>query len=114
MVALAQATWETNFFRSKICKSNRNLFGMKFNKRGFALKTLNGHAYYENAKQSIADYKAWQDRMLRLHPCDTEEEYLQMLDSLPISTKYNTCRYAEDTTYTDKIRMRINELKKFN
>lgn len=112
MVALAQATWETNYFKSRICKENKNLFGMRFNSRGFALKPNLGHAYYDNVAQSVRDYAAWQHRMLQLRPdINTEDEYIQMLDSLPIG---KGLRYAEDTTYTQKIRLRINELHKID
>lgn len=109
MVALAQATWETNFFTSKIDSLNKNMFGMKHNRRGFSKGVQYGHALYLRDIDSIKDYAAWQRNMLRLRPdVDTEEEYIQMLDSLPIC---KGCRYAEDRTYTQKIRNRIEELK---
>ena len=107
-VVLAQATWETNWFSSDIYKENENRFGMKFNRRGFCEKKNRGHAYYVKASNSIKDYAAWQKKVLDLHPCATEEEYLYVLDHLPFR---KGARYAEDPEYTNHIRKRMAELK---
>lgn len=47
-VVLAQARLETGNFKSKICKTHHNLFGIKHGKK---------YASYPNWKASIADYK---------------------------------------------------------
>jgi hypothetical protein len=84
---------------------------MKYSSRGFARGRKHGHAYYENALQSVKDYAAWQKRCLALRPdIHSEEEYIQMLDNLPTC---KGCRYAEDTTYTTKIRKRIKDIRQW-
>lgn len=108
MVALAQATWETHWFSSRIFRESKNRFGMKHNKRGYSVKEHLGHAYYLSDEDSYKDYAEWQRAVLSLRPCYTEEEYLKVLDNLPIC---KGCRYAEDPTYTSKIRGRMKLLR---
>lgn len=99
-VVAAQSIHETSFFNSTIYRENKNLFGMKWNKRGFASSVNRGHAKYASQAYSLMDYKAWQDNVLRLRPVDTEREYLELLNNLPLC---GGCRYAEDLEYTDKV-----------
>lgn len=115
-VVLAQYTWETAFGSSKIFKQNHNGYGMKYRRVKppdvqYALGIKNGHAYYKNHISSLADYAQWQRRLLKSRPdVKTEEEYLQMLDDYNVPWCPD-CRYAEDTTYTDKIRARMSYLR---
>lgn len=107
-VVLAQAILETGNFKSKIFKENKNSFGMKYNKRGFAKGTLNGHAYYENVLDSFYDYKGWQDNIQRIHGGEmSDEEYLKALNS-PYKDHR---RYAEDLAYTSKLRLIIKKIR---
>ena len=100
-VVVAQAIHETGVFTSKICRECNNLFGMKFNRRGFATGVCYGHARYASYSQSLADYIAWQRKYLRLYrertgrPVATREEYYQFLVDQ---------HYAEDPEYIRKIR----------
>jgi hypothetical protein len=82
---------------------------MKESARKFDNGSNLGHATYSNSYASLLDYRAWQRRCLNLRPdVNTEEEYLQMLDSLPIC---RGCRYAEDKNYTNSLRLRIRQLE---
>lgn len=114
-VVFAQYTWETDFGQSKIFKENHNGYGMKYRKlknplHQIALGEKNGHAYYKCHAQSVKDYARWQRRLLRARPdVDTEEEYLQLLKQYKVPWCYN-CSYAEDTTYVEKIKARMDLL----
>lgn len=84
---------------------------MRHNSRGYSLGPMNQHASYEKPIDSIKDYAAWQKKMLAARPdVETEEDYLDMLDQYKVPWCYD-CRYAEDLTYTTKIRRRMAELK---
>lgn len=96
-IVLAQAKIETGHFTSKVFKENRNLFGMKLaeSRQTTAIGKLNNHAVYMNWKQSIMDYKLWQNRFIgKLH---TKKQYLKYLD------KY----YAENNKYVILIKKMI-------
>jgi len=107
-VVLAQSVLETNWFRSDIYNESKNRFGMKFNRRGLATKSHRGHAFYHSDLASLKDYAAWQKVVLRMRPCETEEDYLKVLDNLPLC---RGCRYAEDLEYTEKLRKIMSELR---
>lgn len=114
-VVFAQYTWETDWGNSDIFKENHNGYGMKYRKlknplKQIALGEKNGHAYYRNHAASVRDYARWQKQLLREHPeVDTNEEYLALLDDYNVSWCPD-CRYAEDLTYTKKIRQRMQKL----
>lgn len=107
-VVLAQALLETGNFKSKIFLENNNAFGMKFNKRGWAKGTRNGHAFYDSTLDSFYDYKAWQDNIKRIHGGEmSDEEYLMVLNS-PYKDHR---RYAEDRRYVEKLRILIKKIR---
>jgi hypothetical protein len=56
MLILAQVLHETGNLKSAIFLENNNLFGMKFNKRGWAIGINRGHAVYNFWWSSIFDY----------------------------------------------------------
>jgi hypothetical protein len=65
-IVFAQARIETGNFTSNIYKENHNLFGMKVpTKRphDLVIGKNRGHSQYANWKDSIADYKVWQNYM---------------------------------------------------
>lgn len=110
IVVLAQSSIETGWWTSDIWKENRNGYGMKYNTRGWATGVNRGHAKYPSSAYSLLDYRDWQRQCLRLRPdVDTEEEYIDMLDNLPLC---KGCRYAEDVQYTRKVRDRIALIRK--
>ncbi len=127
-VAWAQAILETGWLQSQVYKKNHNLFGMKRNSRGFSKnpkeKTPRNceecfdpdlHACYDSPYESMLDYKAWQDMILKNYKTvngrypKTEKEYLEMLNRLPIVGKKGIVyyRYASATHYTKAVKMVI-------
>lgn len=115
-VVFAQYTWETANGKSKIFRENHNGYGMKYRRvmKGetqYAIGVKNGHAWYKNHAASVLDYAQWQRRLLSEHPeVVTEEQYLALLDDYNVSWCPD-CRYAEDRTYTQKIKARLRELR---
>jgi flagellum-specific peptidoglycan hydrolase FlgJ len=105
-IVLAQAILETQWFSSTIFKENKNMFGMKFNKRGWAIGTNRGHAEYEKLEDSISDYAAWQAMVLKLKPAHTREEYYALLEDLPFKKGNSSkkLRYATDRNYVAKVK----------
>jgi uncharacterized FlgJ-related protein len=65
-IVMAQAKIETGHFTSKVFKENHNLFGMKLPKQRSttAIGEQHNHAEYTSWRQSVVDYKLWQDRVL--------------------------------------------------
>lgn len=100
-VVLAQTLLETGCYTSKVYKENNNPFGMKHNGRGYSKNTKNGHANYNSLSDAVKDYAEWQ---LKYCPksISTNEEYLAWLD------KWG---YAEDPSYTTKLRNIISKQK---
>lgn len=98
-IVMAQSQIETGHWTSPIFKQNHNLFGMKVaTKRPTTNKgEENGHAYYENWKESVVDYAFYSAQYLS--DIKTEKEYLDYLSR----------SYAEDTGYVWKIRKIINK-----
>ena len=112
-VVAAQLVLETGYFSSKIFKENHNGFGMKMHKRGRAKGVKNGHAYYDSFKDSILDYRTYQQMILAKakeqgYKINSEEDYLWLLDNLP---HCRNCRYAEDISYTKKLREHMRLLQ---
>ncbi len=80
-IVLKQIHWESGHFKSKICKENHNLLGIKYIKQKEAIGINRGHAVYPSYKACLRDYKRLQ------------KYYLGNLGK----------RYAEDSTYIQKI-----------
>lgn len=102
-IVLAQAILETGRFDSKIFKENHNLFGMKEARvrLNLAKGTQYGHAYYDNWKESIADYALWYSTYA--YKCKTEKQLYKLLDK----------QYAEADAYVSSLQqvIIINNLK---
>jgi uncharacterized FlgJ-related protein len=64
-MAVAQARIETGNYVSKVCLSNKNLFGIKYHKCQYVLGELNNHASYKSYKDNIKCYIHIQNRYLR-------------------------------------------------
>lgn len=113
-VAVTQSYWETGGYESVIYEENKNPFGMKFSRRGFAVRVNRGHAAYPNQIAALRDYAAWQKDRIRaferkFHQIRTTDDYINMLDSVVIRGKLY--RYAEDPNYTKHIRKLLSELR---
>lgn len=80
-IVLQQIHWESGHFKSKICRENHNLLGIKYIKQKEAIGENRGHAMYPSFKACLRDYKRLQ------------KYYLGNLGR----------RYAEDSTYIEKI-----------
>jgi uncharacterized FlgJ-related protein len=64
-MAIAQARIETGNYVSRVCVSNKNLFGIKYHKCKYVLGELNNHASYKSYKDNIKCYIHIQNRYLR-------------------------------------------------
>jgi len=93
-IVYAQAQLETGNFTSHIFKVNNNLFGMREAKRRPTTNkgTENGHAYFENWRESVVDYAFYQAAYL--FKLKTEKEYWEYLGQ----------NYAEDPNYIVKLK----------
>ena len=96
-IVMAQAKIETGHFTSKVFKENHNLFGMKLpeQRNTTAIGEQNNHASYTSWRQSVIDYKLWQDRVLT--KVKSKRAYLKYLN------KY----YATDKKYVTLIKQMI-------
>jgi flagellum-specific peptidoglycan hydrolase FlgJ len=105
-IVYAQATLESNNFKSKLCKENNNIFGMKVPAQRFTFCNnpydYGNYAKYDNIESCILDYKAWQ--MQNAYNITTEEGYFNLLRNI----------YAEDTEYVNKLKKIINGNKSKN
>jgi len=79
-IVLAQSILETGHYKSKVFKENHNLFGMKEARIRIhtAKGTKNGHAYYENWKESVYDYAFYQSTYYS--DVKSEKQYYRKLD----------------------------------
>lgn len=96
-IVMAQAKIETAHFTSKIFRENNNLFGMKLPERRSttAIGEQYNHASYTSWRQSVIDYKMWQDKVLT--KVKSRRAYLKYL------SKY----YATDKQYVKLIKQMI-------
>lgn len=101
-IVYAQARLESGNFKSEIFKTNHNLFGMKVATRRPTTNKgeENGHAYYDNWKESVVDYAFYQAQYLS--DVKTEADYLQYLHA----------SYAEAPNYVEQLVKIILEEKK--
>lgn len=96
-IVMAQARIETGHFTSKVFRENHNLFGMKLPSQRSTTATgeQHNHATYTSWRQSVIDYKLWQDRVLT--KVKSRRAYLKYL------SKY----YATDKQYVTLIKQMI-------
>jgi flagellum-specific peptidoglycan hydrolase FlgJ len=97
-IVFAQAVCETGHFTSNIFNQNNNLFGMKmaYRRPKTAIGIKNGHAEYNNWKESVIDYALWQNRYANF---SNKDDYF----------KYLSKNYAEDKTYVQKLKSIIRK-----
>jgi uncharacterized FlgJ-related protein len=93
-IVLAQSILETGHYKSKVFKENHNLFGMKEARVRIhtAKGTKNGHAYYENWKESVYDYAFYQSTYYS--DVRSENQYYRKLDR----------SYAEAKNYINSVK----------
>ncbi len=106
-VVMAQIFHETGALTSNIYKECKNLFGMKYNTRGYAKGVCRGHAKYDSYMDSIRDYAEWQRKYLTIYEkrngrVITVDDYLRFLTQIG---------YAEDRNYCHKLTIWVNLLK---
>jgi len=96
-VVFAQARLETGNFTSKVFRENKNLFGMKLPRvrSTTAIGEQNNHASYIRWQHSVADYKLWQDEVIKKYR--TKRAYLRYLSK----------HYAEDKKYIHKLKQML-------
>jgi len=94
-VVIAQCWYETGHLSSRIYLENHNLFGMKKPSKRFscAIGEDGDHAVFNNWKESIEDYKIWQDLyykggdyyvFLKQHGYATSKKYIKTLKNIRI------------------------------
>ena len=59
-IVLQQIHWESGHFKSRICRENHNLLGIKYIKQKEAIGVNRGHAVYPSFKACLSDYKRLQ------------------------------------------------------
>lgn len=115
-IAYAQAVLESGAFKSKLANANKNLFGMRMprHRKTTATGKRYGYATYKSWKQSVADYKLWQDYLFKKKQMTIGEfkRYLNKMYSestnytakLNSIIKINKNKYEEDSTYASTYR----------
>jgi flagellum-specific peptidoglycan hydrolase FlgJ len=124
-IVLAQTILESGNFSSKVAKQNNNLFGMRMPKvrETTAIGQRYGYARYYNWKESVKDYKLWQEALLKKYPNMTRGQYKSYINrvystgknyisKINLIIQKNKNKYEEDSTYASNLRsndsMRIN------
>ena len=124
-IVLAQTILESGNYSSKVAKQNNNLFGMRMPKvrETTAIGQRYGYARYYNWKDSVKDYKLWQEALLKKYPNMTRGQYKSYINRIYSTGKNyiskinliiqkNKNKYEEDSTYASNLRsndsMRIN------
>lgn len=88
-IVLAQAILETGHYKSNVCTSYNNLFGLR-TRKGTYMK-------FEHWTQSVAAYKKYIQKYKTV-----PEDYYEYLDALG---------YAEDTSYITKVKQITQQYK---
>lgn len=102
-ITLAQAILESGNFKSKIAVQNNNLFGMRLPKsrETTAVGQKSGYARYLSWKDSVRDFKMWQDSLFKKRPNMTRSQYLSLLNRM----------YSQTPNYISRVRL-ITEINK--
>jgi len=111
-LALAQAILESGNFKSKIAKENNNFFGMRVprSRKTTAVGQKSGYARYLSWKDSVKDFKLWQDSVFKKKPNMTRSQYISYLNriysetpnyisSIRLIVETNKNKYEEDSIY---------------
>jgi flagellum-specific peptidoglycan hydrolase FlgJ len=92
-IVISQSILETGWFKSRIFKSNNNLFGMKHPRvrPSVSMGSQNGHALYSHWTDSVDDYLLWYQYVTRNGKPDCYKLFLKKIG------------YAEDPLYVSKL-----------
>ena len=87
-IVFAQAVLESANFNSRLTKENNNLFGMKrpTKRSTTSIGILNGYASYDSWRESIEDYRLFQELLFSKHKF-TRKSYLEYIDNHYSKTK---------------------------
>ena len=104
---MAQAYAESGLGVSELAKTNKNLFGMRLarTRSTLAIGEEYGFAVFDSWKESVIDYKLWQNTVFGVNSNVTEEVYYETLDKI----------YSNNNQYSNKIKeiIRTNNIKKY-
>lgn len=98
-VAEALSRLETGNYTSKLCCKYNNLFGMKVGSRKFHYgKTKKGYAKYSSKIQSIADYAAYEAKLIKRYKITSQKQYIAVVSK----------KYAKNPHYKKLLRKQLN------
>jgi len=102
-IAMSQAILESGSFTSKLAKHNNNFFGMRYPKvrQTTAVGQRYGYARYLSWKDSVKDYKLWQDNLFRKYPNMTRSQYMNYIKKM----------YSETSNYISLVKKIMNKNK---
>lgn len=94
-IAFSQALLESNHYKSKLAKINKNLFGMTVSEKRQNVTTgkRSGYATYIDWTKSVEDYKLWQDNIPDKYKSSKEKYYT-----------YIQRHYSHTNTYCKMVR----------
>jgi flagellum-specific peptidoglycan hydrolase FlgJ len=102
-VVYAQAILESGDFKSRVCKINNNLFGMKVpKKRPTTAVNESGYAKYTSWIESVKDYKLYQDHVTK-NKDFSRSQYLSILSK----------GYSETPDYVSRLHRVIRQNKHY-
>lgn len=96
-IVYAQAIVETGWFKCKHCSMERNNI--------FGFQTKKGYITFDDWKESVDYYKRWQDKYY------SDGNYYDFLECLYETNSGRCVRYATDSTYTNKLKLIVNDFK---
>ena len=101
-IVYAQALLESGNLKSKLVKTNNNLFGMRkpSTRITTAIGTKHNYAKYVDWVSSIKDYKLWQDHLFKKKVMN-RKQYLTYLQK----------RYSQTPTYINRVMKIVNQNK---
>lgn len=104
-VVMAQAILESGSFTSKLAKHNNNLFGMRFPKvrETTAVGQRYGYARYLSWKDSVKDYKLWQEVLFRKYPNMTRSQYMSYIKKM----------YSQTSNYISLVKKVMSKNKSY-
>lgn len=98
-VGKAISRLETGNYTSHLYKVHNNLFGMKVGRYGKVNgKTKKGYAKYSSKIQSIADYAAYEAKLIKRYKITSQKQYIAVVSK----------KYAKNPHYKKLLRKQLN------